>query len=96
MPDRSISITDVRLYPGSWRDVQTGLLGWVTFVVGGALRVDGVALRRTLCGRLALSYPIRKYAGESEYHIVRPVDAESRREVERQIFEALGLKELVA
>jgi hypothetical protein len=96
MPDRSISITDVRLYPGSWRDVQGGLLGWVTFVVDGTLRVDGVALRRTLCGRLALSYPIRKYAGESEYYVIRPENDEGRHEVERQIFEALGLKGAVA
>ena len=96
MPDRSISITDVRLYPGSWRDVQTGLLGWVTFVVDGTLRVDGVALRRTRDGRFSLSFPVAKYTAEAEYYVIRPVDAESRREVERQIFEALGLKEAVA
>ena len=96
MPDRSISITDVRLYPGSWRDVRAGLIGWVTFVVGGALRVDGVALRRTRDGRFSLSFPVAKYTPESEYHVIRPVDDEARREIERQILAALDLEDPAA
>ena len=86
-----VRLTHVDLVPGSARDVACGLLGYVTFVVGG-LRVDGVTLRRTLCGRLTLGYPTKRYAPESRYHVVRPVDDEARREVERQVLEALGLE----
>jgi len=96
MPDRSISITDVRLYPGSWRDVRAGLLGYVQFVIDGVIRVDGVTLRRTADGKPALSFPEKSYGPGAEFFYVRPVGDRARGEVERQVFAALGVKDTVA
>ena len=88
-------VSDVRLMPGSWRDAQAGLLGYVQFVVGGVVRVDGLTLRRTRRGRLTLSYPIKKYTAEAKFHVVCPVNDEARREVERQVLACLGLETVV-
>ena len=89
-------VTDVRRLPGSGSDAQTGLLGYVQFVICGVVRVDGVTLRRTRGGRLALSYPVKKYGPGAQYPLIKPVDEAVRREVERQVFAALDLGEAVA
>jgi hypothetical protein len=85
-------ITNVRLLPGSWRDAQTGLLGYVQFTVAGGLRIDGVTLRRTRDGRLTLSYPRRTGHEGCDYHYVRPLDGATRIAIERQVFAKLGLE----
>ncbi len=72
---------------------KTGLLGWVTFVIGHALQFDGVAVRRTRNGRLTLSFPVRHDSTGRQHSIVRPTDAAARREIESQVFAALGLSE---
>jgi hypothetical protein len=73
-------------------DVQTGLLGWISFGYG-SLKIDGVALRRTLGGRLALSFPARTDRCGRRHFVICPRDDETRREIEQQIFLALGMKE---
>ena len=80
---------DVRFTQASDRDLSSGLLGWVSFVLDGAIRLDGVAIRRTLDGRLTLSFPVRQSRGGRRYALVRPVDDEARRDLETQILQAL-------
>ena len=48
-------------------------------VFSGALRVDGLVLRRTREGRLALSYPARDDAHGNRHFVVAPVNDETRR-----------------
>ncbi len=43
-----------------------GLLGWVAFHLNDTVRVEGVMLRRTARGRLALSYPRRRVEATGE------------------------------
>ena len=90
-----IRISNVRLFPCSWRDLQTGLIGFVMFQINSVFRVDGVTLRRTRDGRLCLSYPVAKFTSQAEYNVIRPVNDEARREIERQVFQALDLLETV-
>ncbi len=86
MTDRPI-IRDVRFGASSPADRAKGLLGWVRCLVGEALVVDGIAVRRTRSGRLTLSYP----RGRGKCPPVRPLDDEARRAIERQILEAIDL-----
>jgi hypothetical protein len=63
--------------------------------VNGAIRVDGVAVRRTLDGRYALSFPGRKASGGRRHFWVRPVTDAARIDIEHQVLAAIGLAEEV-
>jgi hypothetical protein len=88
-----IRISGVRFAAAAGKERQIGLLGWVTCLVNGRLRLDGIAVRRTLEGRLALSFPARRDGEGRQHPLVRPLDDRTRREIERQVFAALGLEE---
>ena len=87
----SPAISRVFLAQATPSDIGAGLLGWVSFDLDGLLRVDGVALRRRLDGRLTLSFPCRKGRAGDSHPYLRPLDAQARAIIERQVFAALGL-----
>ena len=70
---------------GTADDVRRGLLGYLSILYGN-LVVDGVTVRRTAEGRLALSFPERRDKHGSRHSVVRPIDDASRREIEAAIF----------
>jgi len=86
-------ISEVSIAWASPAQVKDGLLGFVSMLLDGHVKVDGVCLRRTAAGELTLSYPSRQDHAGRHHPIVRPVSDEARRELERQVFEALGLAE---
>lgn len=86
----SLVVSNLRFAPASPEDQERGLLGWLAFNLGGVLRLDGVALRRTSGGRLALSFPARRDARGHNHHYVRPLDDDTRIYIEQQILELLG------
>jgi hypothetical protein len=86
-------VSDVRFVAASPAEVETGLSGWVRFVVNGILRVDGVAVRRTLNGRTAISFPAKRDKTGRMRKYVRPANAEVGREIEYQVLKALGFEE---
>lgn len=90
MPER-IRISDVQLARAAYQDQATGLLGWISFVVNEAIRHDGVALRVSATGKPYLAFPARRDSDGNDHAIVRPINDAARREVERQVFEQLGL-----
>ena len=90
MMDDALIVSNLRFSPAPPADQATGLLGWLSFSIGRTLRLDGVALRRTLDGHLRLSYPGKKDGAGRVHHHVRPLDDEVRRSIERQVFIALG------
>ena len=57
---------------------------------GNRLKLDGVAVRRTLSGRLALSFPERRDGNGRSHALVRPFDDATRRAIEVQVFSALA------
>lgn len=81
-------VSGVRLRP-SLGSPPGGLLGWVSCSYGH-LRLDGIALRRTRDGHLTLSYPERRDAAGRRHPVLRPLDDQARREIEEQVFAALG------
>ena len=87
---RPLSVSEVRFTRAPQRLVPTGLLGRASFVIDGRLRVDGVSVRRTRSGRLALSYPVRDDGVGRRWEYLRPLDDHTRRELERQVLEQLG------
>jgi len=89
----SFQVSSVRLTAAPPEGVQGGLIGWVSLILCGSLQLDGLALRRTLDGRLALAFPCRTDARGQRHHLVRPIDDRARREIEHAVFRALGLLE---
>jgi len=68
---------------------RRGLLGFLAFLLDGRLKVDGVTLRRTAAGELALSWPSRRDRRGHDHPILRPISDRARRELEREVFDAL-------
>jgi DNA-binding cell septation regulator SpoVG len=83
-------ITNVRFMAASQDEVKTGLLGYVSATLNDSLALDGLTLRRTTDGRLALSFPARRDNAGRQRFFLRPLGDEARREIEGQIFRSLG------
>ena len=64
----------------------TGLLGWVKVTLANAVIVDGITLRRTAAGHLALTWP-RKPNG---HPVATPVNSEARTKIEAAIRKAVA------
>lgn len=79
-----IEITDVVFTPARTADIATGLLGYVRFVIGGAVAIDGVTVRRTTAGRITLSFPKRR-----DHPIVHPTSAAVRSHIEQSVMSRL-------
>lgn len=88
MEAQSPRVTNIRFELARPADRKRGLLGWVRFHASGLL-IDGVTIRRTRAGRLALSFPVRHDAAGRQHPLIRPRDADARRRIEREVFEAL-------
>lgn len=88
-----VRVSDVRLIAAAEHDVARGLLGFISFVLGGTLRIDGVTLRRGRNGRLSLSFPERRDGQGRAHPILKPLDESVRREIERQVFAALAIED---
>ena len=86
-----LRIDQIQLRAASPEDQRSGLWGWVTFVLASALRVDGVTLRRTRQGLRTLSIPARTDRNGQQHDLLRPLHERARREIERQLFDALGM-----
>lgn len=86
-----LTVTTTGVVCGSDSEVREGLLAWVTLVLNDALIVDSVTLRRTASGRLRLSFPEKTDGRGNRHSIVRPLSSEAREELERQVFQQLGL-----
>ncbi len=93
MPD-TLHIGGLRFTEASEADERTGLVGWIRLVINDAIVLDGIALRRTLDGnRLTLSFPARRDGSGRQRFFSRPISDDVRREVERQVFEHLQIKQ---
>jgi len=90
-----LRIANVRFVAAPREEVKRGLLGWVSLVLNDAVQLDGLTLRRTLEGRLTLSFPARRDAAGCQHAFVRPLDNASRCEIEAQVFRALGYQGVI-
>jgi len=91
-----IRVSDLRYAEAPEADQARGLIGRVRFVVNDALVVGGVALRRTRDGRFTLSWPSRRDARGEKRYFVHPISDAVRLDLERQVLEAMHLKQELA
>ncbi len=73
---------------------ERGLLGWLSLDIDGLLLLDGVALRRTRRGQLALSFPSPTDRRGRRREVVRPLNAQARRTIEAAVLGALDAPEV--
>ena len=85
-----VRISEVRFVSGPPADARDGLIGWVSCIINRAIHIDGICLRRTLNGRLTLSFPGRCDRAGPRHYYVRPLNERSRRDIEHQVLRALG------
>ena len=86
-----LRITNVQLSSAHAGAAADGLIGFVSCVVDDHLRLDGIALRRTLDGRTVLSFPERRDRAGRAHSYFHPVDDGARRAIEGAVFSAIGL-----
>ena len=91
-----VKVTQVEFKASQPSEAARGLLGWVSCTLNGSLRLDGIAVRRTLHDRLTLSFPARTDGTGRQHFYVRPLDDASRRAIENAVFQNLGLEEVPA
>ncbi|MBK9386054.1 MAG: hypothetical protein IPN34_14680 [Planctomycetes bacterium] len=84
-----LELSELRFTPSAPRFRAEGLLGWLSLVLNGALRIDGVAVRRTMSGRVSLSFPDRVAHDGRRHPILRPLDAHARAALETAVIAAL-------
>ena len=84
-------VSSVEFKPAPPPAVRRGLLGWLAFDIDGTFHVDGVALRRTRAGRLALSFPSRTDRHGLERALLRPTCDRARRAIERAVLAEIGM-----
>jgi hypothetical protein len=87
-----IEVSEIRFHAATHADIEGGLLGWTSFVLNGAVRIDGVALRRSVDNRPFLSFPRRRASGRRKHFYVRPLNDRARRDIEYQVLKALNLE----
>lgn len=87
----SLKVTEVYFTAARHSEIDRGHLGYVSLVLEGALKLDGISLRLTRDGRRALSFPRRRDRYGVDHAYIRPLSDRVRVHIERQVFEALGV-----
>ena len=87
MADTRVEVLRVAQAPRELR--EHGMLAWLRVRIGDIV-VDGLSLRESPGGALALSYPERSDTAHRRHAVVRPADDEARRAIEAQVLAALG------
>lgn len=84
-----ISVSDIRFVPAPAHLRAGGLRGWVGLDLDGQIRLESLAVRRTLEGRYVLSFPARRDGAGVERAYVRPLDDATRIVIETAVLDAL-------
>jgi hypothetical protein len=82
-------VSQVCFTPAGTAEREDGLLGHLAITLNETLRIDGVQLRRTVAGSLALSWPRRRDRNGRDHPIIRPLGDRARRALEHQILTVL-------
>lgn len=86
----NLTVSEIRFAAATAGEQVGGLIGFLSFVIGESLRLDGITLRRTKSGRLTLSFPKRTDSNGREHAFVYPIDHHARLSIEEQVFNQLG------
>lgn len=86
------TISNVRARTAPPLGLQSGLLAIVDLTLNDTVRIEGIPLRRSLEGRLVLSFPVCCAPRARASLGIRPISDGVRRAIEEQVFRALGIK----
>ncbi len=81
-----MTITDLKFTVADAAHRASGILGWIRVTLAGAVIVDGIALRRSLDGSLAITWP-KQPNGRP---VASPASSEARKKIENAILEAVA------
>lgn len=87
--DYPLCVSGVRFTAAPQSLVSRGLLGYLACTLNEQLAIDGLALRRTVEGKIYVSFPVRHDRRGQEHPVVRPIDQAARASIEGQILAAL-------
>ncbi len=88
-----IRINNVRFVAADSNAALKGLQGWISCNLNDRIQLDGITLRRSRGGRMILSFPARQDKDGQQHFYIRPLDDTARRVIERQVFQALDIRE---
>ena len=88
-----IRISDIQFKAAGPNETRRGLHGWISCILNGRVLLDGLTLRRTRSGRTTLSFPSRLDKSGRKHFYIRPLDNAARRVIERQVLQALNIRE---
>src|SRR5215831_13097070 len=88
----TLKVTVVAFSSATSDQVLGGLLGYLELVVNDALQISAT-LRRTLNGRITISFPTRRNLRGRQHPLVKPLNDTVRRAIEAQVLDALGRKQ---
>ena len=57
---KAIEVNEIKFHAATPSDMERGLLGWTSFVLNGAVLIEGVALRRSIEGKQKSPGPKRR------------------------------------
>lgn len=89
----NLRISEVSLVPARPEQIEKGMIGHVSLVLGGLLKLDGLVLRRTHRGHPALSFPCRRDRQGRDHPYIRPLSDAARRRIEERVFDLLDIGE---
>jgi|GEM_PF-1169330 len=87
----NIKLGSIRYTAAGLHESKSGLLGWVSCLLNGSIILDGLCIRRAQSGHLYLNFPARTDAKGDRHFYLKPLDDATRRSIEDQVFQALGL-----
>ncbi|MBK7875543.1 MAG: hypothetical protein IPJ77_07300 [Planctomycetes bacterium] len=85
----TLDITEVSFVRASAEQQRGGLEGWARVVIGGSIRIDRLALRRTLAGELRVFFPEHVDRAGIRHALVWVVSAKERAEFESRILQEI-------
>ena len=84
---RLFEITEVQIR--RVEDGRDGLLAWVSCVIGRAIFVNCIALRRGRDGTLFLTYPARRTSHGKRHYYWNPLTCEASQALQRAVMSAI-------
>lgn len=82
-------ISEIEFTPSTDPERRGGLVGYVSFLLEGRIRIAGATVRRTLDGKRRLVLPRRRDRHGRGHPYVRLLDPEARAALEEAILAAL-------
>jgi DNA-binding cell septation regulator SpoVG len=87
-----LRVSEVRFAAAARAERSKGLLGFVSFVLADAVRLDSVVVRRTADDRIVLAFPLRHDRNGRQHELVYPINDAARDAITRAVVDALGLR----